>query len=105
MNLAITANSTSGNMNGSVAFRTDVGYGKIVGCILQKFEAVIIGVNIVSLIINALHLMILSQLKRMRGTVFHKILSSPVPQTCWMHSLRYQPLLGQFVLTLFKACH
>ena len=60
MNLTITANSTSGNMDGSVAFCTDVGYGKI-GRMPQHFEAVIIGVNIISLIINALHLTILSQ--------------------------------------------
>ena len=67
MNFSITANSTSGNMDGSVAFCSDVGYGKI--CMPQHFEAVIIGVNIISLLINALRLMILSQLKKMRGTV------------------------------------
>ena len=43
-------------------------------CMHQHFERTVIGVNILSLMLNTLHMVILCRLKKLRGTVFHRII-------------------------------
>lgn len=58
---------------GKIPFCFEDGNGDL--CMPLYFEAIIIGVNVLSLLLNIFHMVILCRLKKMRSSVFHRIVT------------------------------
>ena len=70
--MAAAENSTNDYVTGDIPYCFESGHSEL--CMPRYFEAMIIGVNTLSLALNIFHMMILCRLKKIRGTVFHRII-------------------------------